>query len=202
MQRRVNKSGVNAVCPICSARIAACDHEIVRWSLYATEWEDCALLGDMHALVAAVEEAVLGQQARGRLEGTSVLSARCAQLLGEAMNLTEVVSGHASVDVEVILSAVSALPGVVEESNGGEHNQDARVLWARDPEGVRESVRGWVHELKGGAGNGGQGQRRRYLGICVRIDPCGGGWMSKTNSPLTLMGVDGCRGGWVAGDLG
>lgn len=43
------------LCPICSAGLAGCSHEILRWSSYASEYEEASLLKDALRLEKAVE---------------------------------------------------------------------------------------------------------------------------------------------------
>ena len=57
---------VPPLCPICSAESFQCDHEGLRWSLYAGEYEESPLAHDAVLLGRAVEALLKDCWARGR----------------------------------------------------------------------------------------------------------------------------------------
>lgn len=52
------------LCPVCSAGIGGCDHEILRWSNYAGECEESALLGEALRFEKAIESLLAAARKR------------------------------------------------------------------------------------------------------------------------------------------
>jgi hypothetical protein len=156
VQHRKSDSGEAAdlndvdLCPICSAGIAGCDHEIVRWSLYASEFEPSALLMD----VLTLNEALIRLLRHGR-PGPIVESTEIAQLyklgMAECWLDPDDEAEHRSLPetgVYAVLDAIGRLPGVHSQTIGLPPRQQTLVLWATVPQTVRARLRGWIRELE------------------------------------------------------
>jgi hypothetical protein len=139
------------ICPICSAGVAECEHEIVRWSLYAAEFEPSALLSD----VLTLNEALIRFLRHCRRMGRVPTSRELKQLynLGVVegwIDSEDVIEDSALPDagVNAVLGVIGALPGVHDLSEGVPPQQQTRVLWARDASAIRERIQEWVREME------------------------------------------------------
>lgn len=127
------------LCPICSGTPGECDHELVRWSTYAMEWEECSLLKDAKDLAWAIHVHLRRCALAGvgpDLPQLKQLYRGCFAQLQEndeadsQRPLTEV--------IEFALDSIAAIPGVLAGIVGV---QPCRVLWAKHPERVQDEIR-------------------------------------------------------------
>jgi hypothetical protein len=139
------------LCPICSAGIAECDDEIVRWSLYASEFEPSALLTEVLALNDALIKLLCHSSS-----GDPIVKSRDLDRLyklgmaerwfdpGDDTEHRELPEAG----VDAVLDAIGGLPGVQDQIEGLPPKQQTRVRWASDAQAVRERILGWVRELE------------------------------------------------------
>jgi hypothetical protein len=128
-------------CPICSSGIGQCDHELVRWSYVASEFEPCAFLVEVKALSEAVRTVLRGYVNRFQLPESPELWELC---LTSCRGIEFAESGEwdlSCVDVTTYaLDAIRKMPGVVlvEEAHLG--SPETYVLWSADPNAVRQCI--------------------------------------------------------------
>lgn len=140
-----------AICPICSAGVAECEHEIVRWSLYAAEFEPSALLSDVVALNDALIRFLRHCRRMGRVTTSRELKQLCNLGVAEGwIDSDDVIEDSALPDagVNAVLGVIGELPGVHDLIEGVPPQQQTRVLWARDAPAVRERIQQWVREME------------------------------------------------------
>lgn len=133
------------VCPICSAGMAECGHEIVRWSYYVSEWEESALLKEAQALALAIHQLLLKCAVAGRQPRPNELWELYQESIEELLE-QEGDAGYPELEViQFALESIAALPGVVAREEG---EQPTLVLWANDPQQVRADVQGLIRKYE------------------------------------------------------
>jgi len=145
-------SGLRDLCPLCAAGIAECDHEILRWSLVACEYEPCALADDAIAMQTVLEE-VLRRAWRERrrpvwagLHDLYAAGLEMLELNGEPCDeFDDLDPGF----VESVIEAIAGMSGVSSSTEGDSYNEpDTIVLWATDVVAVREAIRSYRGQLE------------------------------------------------------
>ena len=133
------------VCPICSAGLAACGHELVRWSYVASELEPCALRQEVQPLENAVYTVLQGPRA-------PMAWPELSTLYSTHRFSPESIDGDDDLpDADVagcVLAAIERMPGVVRTDEGTMEHPTTCVLWSADPQAVRECMCALVRELE------------------------------------------------------
>ena len=141
-------------CFICSANIAGCDHEILRWSALAGEFEDSALRRGIRSLERRIGLIIVAALKRGNpptnpdLLGLSRIA---LEVTGEGDNEDL----QANIDGAVrsyVLQVLENLSGVStsREWNGLDdlNEEPTLVFWAEEPERVEQALEDRVRELE------------------------------------------------------
>ena len=139
------------LCPICSAGIAECDHEIVRWSLYALEFEPSALLTEVLTLNDALIKLLCHSSSLDPIVKSRELERLYKLGVAEGWLDPDDDTEHRALPeagVDAVLNAIGELPGVLDRIEGLPPKQQTRVLWASDAQTVRDRILGWVRELE------------------------------------------------------
>jgi hypothetical protein len=139
------------LCPICSAGIAECDHEIVRWSLYALEFEPSALLTEVLTLNDALIKLLCHSSSLDSIVKSRELERLYKLGVAEGWLDPDDDTEHRALPeagVDAVLDAIGELPGVLDRIEGLPPKQPTRVLWASDARTVRDRILGWVRELE------------------------------------------------------
>jgi hypothetical protein len=141
----------NDLCPICSAGIAECEHEIVRWSLYASEFEPSALLDDVLTLNDVLFKFLEHCRRMGRVPTSPEIKGLYNLSVAEGwIDSDDEIEDRAlpKAGVDAVLGVIGELPGVDDLIEGVPSQQQTRVLWARDAQAVRERIQQWVREME------------------------------------------------------
>ena len=136
-------------CPICSAGIGQCDHELIRWSSVVSEFEPCALLPEVQTLIEAVHTVLRAYVDRFHLPDSPELQELCHTSCDDIE-----FTGSGDWDLSFVniapyvLGAIGKMAGVVlaEETHLG--GSETHVLWSADPNAVRQSIYALVRKLE------------------------------------------------------
>lgn len=137
------------LCPLCSAGIGGCEHEIVRWSYVAGELEPCVLKHDVETFADALYKSLRQQWVRGEVPKSHELRRLCEACASSFADEPNEAEGRSQSDiVDYVFAIVAKVPGVAYVDEGPTGRPETRVLWARDPDAIRENLRALVRKLE------------------------------------------------------
>ena len=132
-------------CPICSAAMYGCDHEILRWSLYASEFEESPLDADAIALARAIAMLVRHCGAvRRRLPDFLPIGEIDLSEHAEQDDTIDDLEWNASTGVVPALTMIGKIPGVRVTDDASRSGQPATSYWAADARPVRMQILDWI----------------------------------------------------------
>ena len=145
-----------SVCPICSAPPYGCDHDGLRWSYIAGEFEECLLVPDAMRLAQAVDALLLDCWARQREPSDPQLVDSYREglaLIGEDFTADDALFGVSCNGTDYARGFIEELPGVVMEEEfdsafGGALEATTQVFWVRDLDAVRDAIEDRVRALE------------------------------------------------------
>ena len=136
-------------CPICSAGIAECDHELVRLSYVSSEYEPCAFFPEIQTLIDAVHTALRAYVSRfwppESPELWELCKSSCQDIEFKGGGEMDFANVHVTT---YVLGAIQKIPGVVlvEETHLGQ--PETLVLWSGNPEAARQDIQALVRKLE------------------------------------------------------
>ncbi|MGE0759192.1 MAG: hypothetical protein AB7O38_19400 [Pirellulaceae bacterium] len=139
---------MQARCPICSAPSFGCDHEGLRWSLVAGEYEESPLAHDAVLLGQAVEALLKDCWVRRRPPCDRLLIPSYEEglaLIDDEFTADEALSEVSFDGDGYALDFVERLPGVIVQFEGdgdwqGNGGDSTQVFWTKDLDAVRDAV--------------------------------------------------------------
>ena len=136
-------------CPICSAGVAECDHEMVRRSYVSGEFEPCAFLPELQTLIDAVQTVLRAYVNHFRLPESSELLEVCRKSCRDIEFTDRGDMDLSNVDVTTyVLGVIQKMPGVVLAEEWHLGHPETLVLWSGHPEAVRQDIQALVRKLE------------------------------------------------------
>lgn len=138
---------VESLCPICSAGLAGCSHEILRWSYYACEYEDASLLKYALRLEKAVDARLDAAWERRVPPADPELLSMYQDALenlgdeGDRETRYSEIGGGAT---WYVLDVVRGVPGVITS----EDEQETLVFFTENPASVVMAIEDLIRKLE------------------------------------------------------
>lgn len=128
------------LCPICSAGLAGCSHEILRWSSYASEYEEASLL--KHAL--RLEKAVEARLAAAWERRVPPADPELLLMYEEGLEYFVDEGDSAICPTSYVLDVVAGVPGVIT----GDEGPETLVFFTENPASVVTAIDDLIRKLE------------------------------------------------------